>query len=376
GAPPLYGGYEYTPLEMNRRDDISLAKKNNESQLLLPRIFTETLGYTAVVTDPEWGNYNSFCDTSFINEYAPRIKGIQTNGVYTDFWFKEKNTGGITDRTGELLERNLLLFSLFRISPVALRSLIYDGGDYWYKDAAAKETNTLIDSYSALDYLKELTDIGETEGGFYLSLTNQLTHTSFYLQAPGYIPVNKVTDYGSSSFIYDVAYYSQMATFKLLAKWFDYLKQEGIWDNTKIVLVSDHGCYWNDIDIEKDDNLDSLVAGEEYNGRGHYHPLLLFKDLGSSGKPVTDAESFMTNADVPSLLLKGLVEQPVNPFTGREIPLDTRELKKDGVVISVSDRHKPSDNGKYRFTIAKDQWWRVRNNIYQAASWSQEDLEQ
>ncbi len=375
GAPPLYGGYEYTPLEMNRRKDEPLVQKSNESQLVLPRIFTEELGYTAVVTDPEWGNYNTFCDTSFINEYAPKIRGVQTNGVYSGFWFKEKNHGGITDKTGTMLERNLLLFSAFRASPIVLRKMIYNDGDYWSNDAAAKQINTLIDCYSALDYLSELTDIGDG-AGFYLSLTSQLTHTSFYLEAPGYIPVDKVTDYGTSAFIYDITYYTQMAAFKLLAKWFDHLKAEGVWDNTRIVVVSDHGCYWNDVDIERNDELDALVAGEEYNGRGHYHPLLLFKDFGAAGAPVTDADSLMTNADTPSLLLKGLVERPVNPFTGKEIPLDTSDLKKDGVVISVCDKHRPDNNGKYQFSIGEDQWWRVRNNIYEAASWSREKVEQ
>ncbi|MBP5156908.1 MAG: YidC/Oxa1 family membrane protein insertase [Treponema sp.] len=376
GAPPLYGGYEYTPLEMNRRSDEPLVKKSNESQLVLPRIFTEELGYTAVVTDPEWGNYNSFCDTSFINEYNPLIRGVQTSGVYSAFWFKEKNSGNITDKTGARLERNMLLFSAFRAAPIILRKMVYNDGNYCSNDLSAKEINTLIDCYSALDYLPELTTTEESEGGFYLSLTNQLTHTSFYLEAPGYIPVDHVTDYGSSAFIYDNRYYTQMATFKMLAKWFNYMKAEGVWDNTRIIVVSDHGCYWNDVDIERNDELDNQIAGELYNGRGHYHPLMLFKDFGSRGSLVTDSETFMTNADTPSLLLKGLVEKPVNPFTGKEIPLDTTELKKDGAVISVCDRHRPSENGKYQFSIDDNEWWRVRNNIFEAASWSREEVQQ
>ncbi len=376
GAPPLYGGYEYTPLEMNRRKDELLVTKSNESQLVLPRIFTEELGWTAVVTDPEWGNYNTFCDTSFINEYQPQIRGVQTNGVYSGFWFREKNSGGITDKTDVTLERNLLLFSAFRSAPIVLRKMIYNDGDYWSNDAAARQINTLIDCYSALDYLPELTQIEDDGPGFYLSLTSQLTHTSFNLQAPDYIPVDAVTDFGTSAFIYSPTYSTQMAAFKLLAKWFAYLKAEGVWDNTRVVIVSDHGCYWNDTDIERNDELDAQIAGDEYNGRGHYHPLLLFKDFAAAGPLVTDTERFMTNADTPSLLLQGLVEHPVNPFTGKEIPLDTTALKQDGVVISVCDRHRPSDNGRYQFSIAADEWWRVRNNIFEAASWSREQVEQ
>ena len=64
--------------------------------------------------------------------------------------------------------------------------------------------------------------------------------------------------------------------------------------------------------------------------------MLLFKDFNASGK-LTEDDTFMTNTDTPSLLLKGLVENPVNPFTGKIIPLDTHALKKDGVIISISD---------------------------------------
>ncbi|MBQ3686974.1 MAG: hypothetical protein II932_04005, partial [Treponema sp.] len=129
-------------------------------------------------------------------------------------------------------------------------------------------------------------------------------------------------------------------------------------------------------DIERNDELDAQIAGDEYNGRGHYHPLLLFKDFAAAGPLVTDTERFMTNADTPSLLLQGLVEHPVNPFTGKEIPLDTTALKQDGVVISVCDRHRPSDNGRYQFSIAADEWWRVKDSIFKAASWSREQVEQ
>jgi hypothetical protein len=39
GAPPIYGGYEYTPEAINRRVSIPLVEKHREAYLLLPRIF-------------------------------------------------------------------------------------------------------------------------------------------------------------------------------------------------------------------------------------------------------------------------------------------------------------------------------------------------
>jgi YidC/Oxa1 family membrane protein insertase len=43
-APPIWGGYEYTPKEMNARSDVPLVKKHNEALLVLPAILTENVG--------------------------------------------------------------------------------------------------------------------------------------------------------------------------------------------------------------------------------------------------------------------------------------------------------------------------------------------
>ena len=58
----------------------------------------------------------------------------------------------------------------------------------------------------------------------------------------------------------------------------------------------------------------------------------MVKDFGSSG--FTTDDSFMTNADVPAIALDGIVEDPVNPFTGN--PIDTLP-KNEGVFVSFSD---------------------------------------
>ena len=117
------------------------------------------------------------------------------------------------------------------------------------------------------------------------------------------------------------------------------------------------------------------MHGTKYEGRGHYHALLMFKDFNATGPLKIDDSSFMTNADSPSLLLNGLLENPKDPFTGKNIPLDTAPLKKDGVVISASDRHQPGYNkSKYIFNVEDSEWWLVKDPIKSSSSWSQIDL--
>ena len=48
-----------------------------------------------------------------------------------------------------------------------------------------------------------------------------------------------------------------------------------------------------------------------------YKSLLLVKDFDS--QELTTDNTFMTNADTPSIALSGLIDNPVNPFTGHAI---------------------------------------------------------
>ena len=368
GAPAIYGGYEYTPLEMNRRATLPLVQKHNESLLMLPRIFTEQKGFSAAITDPSWGNYSTFCDLSFVSSF-PKINGYQTIGRYSALWKKERGEAAGIGDDGKILERNLLFFSFFRQSPIILRQMMYKNGTYWSSDAETGSLKVLLDNYSALDYLKNLTSVSDTENGAYVCMVNELTHKSFFLQAPDYVPVKTVTDRGTSKFKDNDDYATQMAAFKMIGTWLSYLKENGAYDNTRIVIVSDHGCWGYEDDMEPDAELDEEISGGSYAGRGHYHPLLLFKDFNAAGM-LTEDDTFMTNADTPSLLLKGIIENPVNPFTEKSVPLDTSALKKDGVIISVNDRHQTYMNGKYKFNIPPSHWWKVKDNIFKASNWS------
>ncbi len=370
GAPGMFGGYEYIPSEMNKRDSEKLVDKNNEALLLLPRIFNEQLGYSSIITDPSWANYNTFIDTSIADNY-PEINAYKTEGPYSALWYKANPDSDFAANTEKLIKRNMLYFAFFREVPICMREFIYYKGTYWSSDENLNDMSSLIDYYAPLNFLPELTSISETSNGTYTSITNELTHESFFFQAPDYIPVKKVTDFGSSKYSHDDAYHTQMATFKKLADWFDYLKENNVYDNTRIVIVSDHGCVSTEKEFDENPELDRKVAGNKYSGRGHYHCLLMYKDFNSDGNLKTD-NTFMTNADAPSLLLKDLESNFTNPYTGKTIPLDTSAFKKDGIYITSSDAHQPLYNGTYKFSIKDNEWWHVKENIFESKNWTQE----
>ena len=138
-----------------------------------------------------------------------------------------------------------------------------------------------------------------------------------------------------------------------LADWFQYMKDNGVYDNTRIIIVSDHGpesniITENDLPFEQD----------------QFNAFLMVKDFNAKGGIKTDM-TFMTNADVPSLSLKDLIENPVNPFTGNPI---TQDAKKEPVYIAMSGTQLLGTNA-YLFLLDPKQDYYVHDNLFDPKNW-------
>ena len=355
GAPPLYGGYEYTPFAFNSRPEIKLKDKHNEALLLMPRILTEEAGFTATLSDSSWGNYSYVADMRFTDGYE-KIEGIKIQGRYTGKFKKEFPSTASSVSLEDGLKRNLLWVSIFREVPAIARSVIYYKGSY-LKGEAAMDTDTLLDAYSALEYLPDLTDFSSIQDSF-LMITNEAPHSNEDISS------FNLVDSSTLSYPNSAGYYTNTVSLLALSRWFNYLKENGVYDNTRIIIVSDHGMGYGEKSTEGYDTA-SLVN----NNKDDYHALLLVKDFNASGEIATDM-TFMTNADVPTLALEGIVENPTNPFTGNPINFDA---KASGVYITTDDIFMPH-HGKsdFVFTVRDDLWYHVKDNIFIDSNWTQE----
>ena len=94
-----------------------------------------------------------------------------------------------------------------------------------------------------------------------------------------------------------------------------------------------------------------------------FFPLLMVKDFGSEG--FTESQDFMTNADVPSLATDGLIENPVNPFTGKPITMDEK-LAHEQMVIVSRDVAVEDCTGK---TVLPGFWASVKDDIWNEDNW-------
>ncbi|MEE3410057.1 MAG: YidC/Oxa1 family membrane protein insertase [Treponema sp.] len=362
GAAPCFGGYEYTPESINERKNETLIEKQNQALLLLPRIFTEqTQDFSATVTDSPWANWSWIPDLSIYKDY-PRISAHLTDTVYLEKWYKEHADCVDLNVTSDTIKRNLIWFSFFRIAPMVLRPAFYNSGDYWAPDAKKKGFNDYLEGYSALDYLSKLTAFDSPTKNVYINFVNNATHDQMTLSPPNYRPSKDKKIKGPSKYANDIDYQSFAGAMLRVGEWFDILKQNDCYDNTRIVIVADHGATGFEDGYKWDEKFSKIEPGR-------YHPLLMFKDFGVSG-PLTINNDYMTNADTPTLLTKDIIIAPKNPFTQKPL---TNQAKDNGALVCLDDIYMPYHNkDKYVFTADKEKWYRVRDNIFDSANWTQE----
>ena len=368
GAPAIFGGYEYTPLEINRRDQESRKDKHNEALLLMPTLFSRE-GYEITAFDmPYPGNYTEIGDYSLYDD-LPHTNARDLENVVADrdSWYRQEN----------LRLRNLFCYSLTRVAPEAAFAFLYDYGNYNYpemttdsftarpenqKDRGTGNTETdpvFSAEFGTLKSLPEMTRVRSDVQGTLLLMVNETTHTPILLREPEYEPGslenNAAYDAAHQDRFLagphelhmtedvDMAHYQvNMAALIQIGKWLENLKEQGVYHNTRIIIVADHGYDLGEID-------EGILGFEQ--DMMHYNPLLLVKDFDATGDLATDS-SFMTNADVPTLAMEGLIENPVNPFTHKPVS----SAPKNGQ-ICISATHAPEIYQAFNNTFPLEDWY-------------------
>lgn len=382
GTPALMGGYEYTPVELNKRNEESLASKHNEAVKLMPVLFSEK-GYDVTVCDPAYANYQWIPDLTVFDEY-PDIKSYITKGAFSSPGQKEE---AIKNN-----QRNFFCFSIMKSMPLFAQSTIYSGGTYNQVSIASsvnystqtRQGNSVaegiskafMDCYNVLANISNITRITEDKTNTFLFMSNDTTHEPTLLKEPEYVPMEYIdnTKYdaenterftvgGSTLNMTEqkqvVHYQTNMAAMMQLGKWFDYLRENDVYDNTKIIIVSDHG--------EPLSHLDELVFGSEaetHKNVEFYYPLLMVKDFGS--KEFSVSNEFMTNADVPTLATKDLIQNPINPFTGNAI--NSHEKAAHDQFVIISNKWDVMTNNGNCFLPAK--WASVKEDLWKKENWA------
>lgn len=388
GTPALYGGYEYTPVEINKRDTETLCEKQNEALKVMPVTFLQN-NYEVTVCDPSYANYHFTPDLSIYDEY-PEINTYITKGKFIDDIHKRNMI--------EKTHRSFFYFSFMKTIPLGWQKYVYDYGDYNRIDTASEVvydnydvqvctgsseaegiSYKFMENYSVLTNLPNITVVTDDSVNTFLMLTNEMTHRCMLLQEPEYTPTmivdNRQYDLENQErFVVDgrelkvktenhmASYQTNMVALMKLGEWFDYLRQNNVYDNTRIIIVADHGYEMHLLD----ELLLPCENGDVYDAESNY-PLLMVKDFGSTG--FKTSTEFMTNADVPSLAMKDIIQNPINPYTNKKINSDAKLAHPQYIIIS--DEWDIRENNGNTFLPAK--WVSVEKNIWDKNNWKFSD---
>lgn len=373
GVPAIFGGYEYTPASMNARPELSLREKHDEALLLMPTLFSEE-GYQVTVCDPAYAGYSFYPPDLSIYDKLDHVTARITYGAYSD-----ELMAVFSPTIQKTQRRNFFFYSLMKCVPMMLHNTVYNGGNYY----AAETGNVLscsdefLYSYSVLYALPELTDIRDENFDTLMMMDNDTTHSNTILQTPEYEPVANLTSnmydnperftLNGVSVVMDTEtqighYHCNMAGFLKLGEWMDFLRDNGVYDNTRIIIVSDHG---NGLGQFEDLLIDDTWDAEWLNS------LLLYKDFNDQDA-FRVSDEFMMTADVPMLAMKGLIRNMTNPFTGNEI---TEDVNKEEQPVTSSHHWNINTYHGNTYDTSDGDWWVVHGNVHDRNCWEKVFIE-
>ena len=381
-APAMYGGYEYIPENINKKNE-ELVESHNEAITVIPQVLSDA-GYNITVAEIPYENYYEVTKESVWDKFN------NVKSVYLEESIKSKVLEDNILITYDTMKRNFIYYSIMRISPVVLKESIYDQGKYLNDDKKENYGTLFLESFAILENLPKLSNIAKDTTNNAIILHNLLSHEPTDLYYPDFYPethtekndkqnkngytknlINKngIKFEGSENYL-DVS----IACMLNIGKFLDYIRENDAYDNTRIVIVSDHGGVDTAYDFDKANQVKEMnkyKTGEvAFCYPQSFNPLLMYKDFDS--KIYEESDEFMTNADTPYLILNGVVQDLKNPYTGNEISMEYKMKNDDFNIISSVKPQVGYYIGKDKF-ISENGYWvkynKLDNRIYNGRNW-------
>lgn len=359
GALSMLGGYDYIPDELNKRLDETIDFKRVESSLVMPAIFSDA-GFEVTLAD-------SFADKNdwpegYKPKFVPEYKAYKVIGEFSEDYKKELNIE-IQNDTDEIVNNELKKFVVINMVFPSMRKKI----DKKFKNL--DEVHRLYNDYllgfikntSALYYLNKLTDFSGKKNQF-IYMTNELNHEPYLLKEDHLTPVEKDNPFWQlpKTVEWLKRTYDDVAitSLKTLCTWFDYLKQNDVYDNTRIIIVSDHGFPL------RTQNFSNFPEPRIPNA---FNPIFMVKDFNANSDFGYD-NSFMTNADSIFFAKKDLGISDINPYTNKKFVQRKDEGANVLFSLIVPSAKWCSSHNTYEYD--EDKSFHVTSDIFNPANWT------
>lgn len=358
----LYGGYDYLPYELSVDGTNNLVDKHNEALLTIP-LSLENYGYKSVLLDPVYANFYDIPDLSIFKDYT-NISAYNDNAVYS--YSLSKYLGGDSFDISEFSifdkKNKFIRFSLFRMMPINLRYDFYSDKNWFLPYISKFSINSSIYNYAMLSATKDFVNIKE-DGNYYNIMHNMMTHEQQFFNSdylPGYsttpIPEEDLYIYKDENSARH--FYVNVSAINILIDFINFLKENQVYDNTKIIVVSDHGRKVNT----------EFFTNENMKFATWYNALLLYKDFNSKGN-IEINTNFMTIADTPYLTVKH-IDGVKNTFNNKLI---TNDYKTNGMYIIELNDWEIKSQLKYSYNF--NYFYYVKNNIFDSNNWKKFEMD-
>lgn len=308
--PSIYGGHAYSPAAVNARRNVTLEENINSAFAVMPRNFAAH-GYDVCML-----NGLEFFNQDFYERHLGKVENVTTvPQVKDDFQLKYHQGTSLRD-----FSSFFAMLGLFQASPNIIKQKIYDDGN-WHDAGdgilvASMDACRAGDAFFRFAFTSGITTDAprSTAKVFYTMLSHYMWHYAPDLKdgQPEIVADPYPATEGQLFFVDGLLpehYYAERHLLRYLMIFFDQLKEAGIYDNTRIILVSDHGESDSPM-VERTYNdgkefPDGTVFQTATYAPGRPHALLMVKEPHQRGE-LRISDAFMSSADVPTLALQGV----------------------------------------------------------------------
>lgn len=346
GKAPLLGGEDATPWKLNEDKALSLEEKVNKSW----SIFFQKLAlhdYQIELNDNKW--YSWFDPRYYSSEILTKIVVSKDEHPLVSSWDIKNNYKN--DISGDP-SNFLTLFGLFKISPYSLKSYIYDRGNWLKRIDRSDEIEWSHRELPLLDALSTQVKFTDSSKNKFKFLSTLLTHVPWTLNQyckPSSKPVR--TDlYSSLGIKWDQRLQSELCSLNLIGNFLGVLKENDVFSNTMVLIVSDHGTQG----AHTPKQANGLSQDQLRDGS-----LLLVKEFGEEKGELRISDYLTTNYDVPNLILNALDNNQDFPWMNKN--------RKRKTVHGDWQRHlHPKNNYKLKESYV------VKGSMFQNSHWVKE----
>jgi YidC/Oxa1 family membrane protein insertase len=357
--PALFGGFDYSVSEVNRRQAGLLKDKVSNAYKLYVDNFSQH-GYQVLYSDPFWFGFERKGDCELFNnlyEKTEQGRCIHAIGKNID---EQKDKVRDHSKLFQGLLKQYLALSIFKIAPSAFKESIYSGGEwmglsYGWK----KKEEKYLNNYFSLGGMGQFSDTLATRDTFTF-VANELTRAPLFLK-DDCIPDNKLT--ASAPQIHGLItqfkdeetaaiYQTTRCTVQGVGQYMAWLKKNGVYDNTMVVVASDHG--W----LSHNPLLQNVSDQVRYS---MFQSFLMVKPFAQNAA-LQESKEFIANANVPGIICE-VIGGCLDHATGKTV----RARKLEGSVLLHETPWQPSGQQADAYVI--DAMYRVQQDITKSENW-------